>query len=274
MITATERGASLARWSRQMSPRHLPYALAGSFVFCVGVALNVMVFQTGSMTGSVVTTVSGKSAAEQVGAVPERLRTGTDKVAEKAQDTELARAQKLEAQVVPVRVAGFKPNSAQFNALAQSPDGGPETIHAVQRELLERGYGPVGVDGHLSLVLRAAVVAFENDHGLPLTGEVTDALLKQILLGSVTGSVPARPATSRVQSAPAEQLLQSVRQALTALDYYPGKVRADGRVGEEMERAIRQFELDQGLVPKGRVSSEVVIRLGRLAGNSKLGLQP
>jgi peptidoglycan hydrolase-like protein with peptidoglycan-binding domain len=237
-----------------MSPRHFPYALAGCFVFCVGVAVNVMVFQTSSMTGSMVTTTPGKNAAEQ------------------AQEAELAHAQKPD--FVQVRVAGFKPNPAQFDALAQQPEGGPETIRAVQRELLERGYGPVGVDGRLSLVLRAAVMAFENDHDLPLTGEVTDALLKEILLGSVTAGVPARPATGRVQSARAEQLLQSVRQALATLNYNPGKGRADGRVGEETERAIRQFELDQGLVPKGRVSSEVVSRLGRFLGNSKLGLQP
>jgi peptidoglycan hydrolase-like protein with peptidoglycan-binding domain len=225
-----------------MSPQHFPYALAGCFVFCVGVAVNVMVFQTSSLTGSIVTTMPGKSAAEP--------------------------------DLAPVRVAGFKPNPAQFEAPAQPPEAGPETIRAVQRELLERGYGPIGVDGHLGIVLRAAVMAFESDHGLPLTGEVTDALLKEILLGSVAASVPARPATGRVQSARAEQLLQSVRQALATLNYNPGKGRADGRVGEEMERAIRQFELDQGFVPKGRVSSEVVTRLGRIPGNSKLGLQP
>ena len=36
----------------------------------------------------------------------------------------------------------------------------------------------------MGLATRAAIMAFEHDHGLALTGEASEALLKRILLGA------------------------------------------------------------------------------------------
>ena len=46
---------------------------------------------------------------------------------------------------------------------------------------------------------------------------------------------------------------------LTASGYRPGP--ADGRMTADTSSAIRAFEEDQGLAPKGRVSAAVVGRL-------------
>jgi peptidoglycan hydrolase-like protein with peptidoglycan-binding domain len=50
-----------------------------------------------------------------------------------------------------------------------------------------------------------------------------------------------------------------VQQRLGALGYQPGP--SDGQLQEATMRAIRDFELDKGLVPKGRVSAEVLAQL-------------
>ena len=41
--------------------------------------------------------------------------------------------------------------------------------------------------------------------------------------------------------------------------------RADGRLTAETERAIREFELDRGMVPRGRICAELVRQLGAAA---------
>ena len=86
--------------------------------------------------------------------------------------------------------------------------------------------------------------------GSALTGEASEELLKRILLGAAAGIEPAGAA--RVSSVQAEQVIRTVQQWLAALGYRVGRV--DGRLGEDTVKAIRDFEMDKGLVPKGRVS--------------------
>src|SRR5690606_14381969 len=58
-----------------------------------------------------------------------------------------------------------------------------DVVRAVQRELIDRGYEAGPVDGVAHAVTRAAVMAYEHDHGLPLTGQPSEDLLKKILFG-------------------------------------------------------------------------------------------
>ena len=57
-----------------------------------------------------------------------------------------------------------------------------ETVRAIQRELNLRGYEVGTPDGKRGLVTEAAIMAFEYDHAMALTGEPTEALLMQILM--------------------------------------------------------------------------------------------
>jgi peptidoglycan hydrolase-like protein with peptidoglycan-binding domain len=131
-----------------------------------------------------------------------------------------------------------------------------DTIRAVQRELRQRGYGALGSDGSMRPATRAAIMAFEYDHGLPLTGQPSEALLRRILFG---GAVAAEPAAGKVRSADAQEMVRSVQQSLAALGYQPGP--ADGQLAADTIRAIREFEIDKGLVPKGRISAELLAQL-------------
>ena len=143
-----------------------------------------------------------------------------------------------------------------------------EYVRAIQRELKARDYEPGLVDGIPGLVTRAAIMAFEYDHNMQLTGEPSEALLRRIILGaSYAGhSGAARlPAGVKPHS---EQVTRTVQQSLLAMGYQPGA--ADGVVGEDTSRAIREFEMDHGLVPTGRVSGHLVAQLARLAGRGRL----
>ena len=170
------------------------------------------------------------------------------------------------------RFARLRPDAAQVNrpgdTLPDAPDaeGDPSTISAVQRELSTRGYGQLTPDGVPGLVTRAAIMAYEHDHQMPLKGEATATLLARIVLGS-TGAATADPSAGRIRSAQAEIVMRTVQQSLAALGYQVGKI--DGRTGDDIGRALREFELDEGLKPTGRISAEVFTRLGRAVASAR-----
>ena len=70
------------------------------------------------------------------------------------------------------RTALLKPDAA---TTAQTPEAlpdeaGADTIRAIQRELNQRGFGPVGSDGIMRPVTRAAIMSYEHDNRLAAHG--------------------------------------------------------------------------------------------------------
>jgi hypothetical protein len=114
-------------------------------------------------------------------------------------------------------------------------------------------------------VTRAAILSWEYDNKLPLTGEATEALLTRLVLGAPGNEVGT--SAREVQSAHAEATIKRVQRLLSANGYRPGP--ADGRLRSDTVEAIRAFEQDQGLAPKGRVSAEVLARLQASTGRLK-----
>jgi peptidoglycan hydrolase-like protein with peptidoglycan-binding domain len=115
----------------------------------------------------------------------------------------------------------------------------------------------VTADGVMRPAVRAGIMAFEHEHRLPLTGEATQELLKQLLFGAPPAAGAAGPAEVRSQQALA--VIKDVQRQLAAHGYRPGG--ADGRLTAETVAAIRTFEADQGLAPKGRISAVLLDRL-------------
>ena len=156
-----------------------------------------------------------------------------------------------------LQIARFAPDRAKLEEAPEQIDGvGRDTIRALQRELKALGYGPLPGDGTLGQATRAAIMAYEWDQGLALTGTASEALLQRLVLGSPRSDGAGR---GKVASEHALKMLEAVEQRLAALGYRPGRV--DGRMSEDTVRAIREFEVDRGLVPKGRVSAELIARL-------------
>lgn len=134
------------------------------------------------------------------------------------------------------------------------------TTRAIERELHEKGYVTGPVDGVADPVSRAAILAYEYDHGLPLTAEPSERLLQALLLGDW------RPPSARGKeelSREARELVLSVQRSLQKLGY--AITSADGIPGPETAEAIRQFEARHGLPRSGRVSGALAARLGGLA---------
>jgi peptidoglycan hydrolase-like protein with peptidoglycan-binding domain len=154
------------------------------------------------------------------------------------------------------------------------PKDQTDITRAVQRELQLRGYETGAPDGVAGLVTRAAIMGFEYDHHMPMTGKPSQQLLKAVLLGARgrDGAAPRPGGTAVAQSAEAESLIKSVQTSLAALGYRPG--RANGRLTPETARAIREFEVDQSLPESGRLSGPLVARLTRLSGQGRVASGP
>src|SRR5262249_42311934 len=181
----------------------------------------------------------GAMVAEAAGPPVPRAPKPTTVLAERPAPTAKG---SLEARAV--RLARVQPNAAASDAPAE-PIMQPapvvasvDTTRAVQRELRQRGYGALGSDGNMRPATRAAIMAFEYDHGLPLTGQASEALLRRILFGA---GGAADPAAGKVRSAEAQEMVRSVQQSLLALGYRPGP--ADGQLAADTIRAIREFEI-------------------------------
>src|SRR5262249_42186780 len=81
------------------------------------------------------------------------------------------------------------PAVAHAAAPARDPIGSlinsSRPVGPIQRALSEFGYGPLETNGTLGPNTRAAIERFERDHKMPVTGHVSDRLIRE--LSSMTG---------------------------------------------------------------------------------------
>lgn len=238
-----------------MTPGQARTALFGFALVMTGVAINALFLQSGVAFPGRTTVDRG---AERVGA--QRGPKGAEAVAPRRSSGQSS------PEDPTFRIARFAADPGRIDPAPAGPDdtADQETIRAIQRELKLRGYGPIPVDGVVTLTTRAAIMAFEHDQGTTISGEASEKLLKRILLGVAASPVAAGgPGTTQQMTGHAEQVIRAVQQWLAALGYLPGRI--DGRPGEETLKAIRDFEMDKGLVPRGRISAELVTRLTEAA---------
>lgn len=287
-------GARLATVNRPdaLTPYRMRMAAALVVVVTLGIAGNALLLQRGSPAG-----------AGQLGAIQDGLVTGVRVVPQSQahglpiktaglapQPTAPVRAEmqrwqqrlkQLEAEArdptgearpeVSGQPAGAVAAQALEPAVAHRLDAEPvepvtqPMVKAVQRELTAKGYDPGPADGTIGLLTHAAIMAYEHDEGLVLTGEPSERLLRRMILGASTDDGLARAGHGR-DGDMAERLIKGVQKALAGLKYAPG--RTDGALSDETTRAIREFEMDQGLVPTGRVSGRLIVRLARVSGKA------
>ena len=221
-----------------MTPRQARVALGTFVLLTAGVVYNALYMQGETGPGRRIAGDATQSKPARADAPPPgRSRTG--------QTTK--------------RTALLKPDAVRTSQTPESlPDeAGADTIRAIQRELNQRGLGPVGGDGIMRPVTRAAIMSYEHDNRLPLTGEATDALLSRLVLGAPATEEPS--GAGEVRSPRAEATIKQVQRLLAASGYRPGTYA--GQLDADTVAAIRAFEKDQGLSPRGRISAEIVSRL-------------
>jgi peptidoglycan hydrolase-like protein with peptidoglycan-binding domain len=258
-----------------MTPRQARVALGGFLLLTIGVTSNALYLQ-GAVSGSAEKTAAAavrpeprpsgalKSAkpVKTPDKAPDRAPDrATDKAAEKAPDkTATADAPQGPAQSTPKTASkSVKVRMVRVATVGETraEEADADTVRAVQEELNRQGYGPIEADGVMRQPTRAAIMAFEHDHRLGLTGEASQAMLKQLVFG--TPETEGAAGDIEVRSPHAEAIIKQIQQSLGARGYRPGAV--DGQISAETVAAIRTFETDQGLVPKGRISAIVLERL-------------
>jgi peptidoglycan hydrolase-like protein with peptidoglycan-binding domain len=234
-----------------MTPGQARVALLAFLVVTTGVAINALFLQSTSAPAA-------KAASERkpARAPAERARKASEAIPGGRAGLPSPGSVSSEH---TLRIARFAPDPTRLDKPPPAATEVPSTkaVAAIQRELDARGYGPLSGDGVIDLATRAAIIAFEYDHGLAPTGEPSEPLLQRILFGAPPGGDPA--AATRPPSPQAEDTVRAVQRWLAALGYPVGRI--DGRLGEDTVKSIRDFEMDKGLVPKGRISAELVARL-------------
>ncbi|GEM_PF-4849981 len=113
-------------------------------------------------------------------------------------------------------------------------------VRLLQARLNALGY-PAGVaDGQAGRQTRAAVRAFQKDHGMTVTGRIDSALAD-----SVAGAY--------------RDLVREVQSRLNALGYDTGT--PDGVPGQRTREAVKSFQRAQGLTVSGRIDTALLQRL-------------
>ena len=139
------------------------------------------------------------------------------------------------------------------------PRKGEALVEAVARELVRADYLSDVSDAEDMTLLRAAIFAFEYDHGMGLTATASNALLETLLFGRARApGVSLKPRTRN-----ARQLVGLVQTALANLGYDLGSI--DGELGPRTQAAIERFEKKVGLPVTKRVSAPLVARLADMA---------
>jgi len=235
-----------------MLPKRMTVQLIAFLVLSGGVAANVFFLQTGGR-GAQSARVSD-ATAWHIAAIEAAEFGDTGSIERGARNTTQAPALNLAA----VPSAG---DAAKGSAT--------EVMRAVQRELQIRGYETGGSDGIAGIMTRGAIMAYEYDHNLPLSGQPSDRLLKAIILGE---GGKAKGKGGEVKTAEAQDVVRSVQRSLAKLGYKPGA--PNGRLTPDTLRAIRAFEGDQALPETGRISGPLIARLLRLSGDGRVAAAP
>jgi peptidoglycan hydrolase-like protein with peptidoglycan-binding domain len=149
-----------------------------------------------------------------------------------------------------------KPRTPNVGALP-APE---QLVWAISRELRRNGYEAGPYTGEAGVELRGAILAYEFDQQLPMTGEPTEAILKALLFGA-TGQA-AGGSEERFESR--RRLVAEVQQMLAGLGYGGGS--ADGRLDETTREAIRKFENDRNLDQGGRLTPRVLLEMVVVSG--------
>ena len=167
----------------------------------------------------------------------------------------------------PGKVALNQPPSFELSQTVPPPQARPPSSglpqetrlqNALQRELANHGYagqlrGPKNG-------LRLAVLAYEFDCGLALTGAPGETLLKRLLFD--LNQAPKGFFADRAEANP--QLVMEVQKTLLGLGFFRGTL--SGRMDEWTEGAVKDFERHRGLPPAGRLTEAALLELINYSG--------
>jgi Putative peptidoglycan binding domain len=170
----------------------------------------------------------------------------------------------------PAREAPPAPMPAVFSApptqsappapSVQQPTEAPgqRLVGALERELSQRGY--TDQLRTRSNGLRLAILAYEFDAGMPLTGQPTETLLKQILFD--LNQAPHGAFADRAEVNP--RLVMEIQKTLLGLGFFRGNLSA--RMDLLTAGAVKDFERHRALPLTGRLNEATLLELISYSG--------
>ena len=188
------------------------------------------------------------------GRLPPETPTVVSQTLEAASQPAAPPVQAPEAQPAAPQPAPPKPSHAQPPAEPASP----RLLAALQRELGQHGYADqlqAQANG-----LRLAVLAYEFDNSLPLTGEPTEGLLKLVLFD--INQAPRGAFADRAEANP--KLVIEIQKALLGLGFFRGGL--SGRMDLWTSEAVKDFERHRGLMLTGRLTEATLLELVSYSG--------
>lgn len=150
-----------------------------------------------------------------------------------------------------LRNDGVESDRPQPDTAAPTTTASNKLVVDTQVELRRRGYPVPVVNGTLDSETRDAIMAFQKNENLLVTGEASDLLLERI---------KAIPVPSGTAGTPRD-LVRDIQAELNTRGYTAGD--ADGVMDRAVRDAIRTYQADAGLTVDGEADAEVLASLRR-----------
>jgi peptidoglycan hydrolase-like protein with peptidoglycan-binding domain len=175
----------------------------------------------------------------------------------------------------PKAANGFQTDRVIASATGQDPSD--PFIKDLQNELARRGLYTGAIDGKSGQKTSAAIRAYEQRIGLPVTGEPSPLILRKLATGTdaatqdtaAKDTVDTDPLRGVIQAASPPTtdeigILRKVQQALNTLGF--GPLTEDGKTGTATRDAIERFERSKKLPPTGIAAGKTLKALQRASG--------
>lgn len=94
----------------------------------------------------------------------------------------LKRLNRRRAADVPKPVTAPSSKAPAATSVPKATDASRDDIVLVQRALSDLGYGPIDIDGVLGSQTAQAIQRFELDRGMPITGNIGDRIVAELVL--------------------------------------------------------------------------------------------
>lgn len=144
--------------------------------------------------------------------------------------------------------------------MPKPPENTPRLQTAVLRELTRKGYVKPSASQNASPDLRAIVLIYEFDSGLPLTGELTDFIFKRLIF-----DLSPAPRGAFADRAEADtRLVLDLQKSLLELGFFSGVL--SGRMDVWTENAVKAFERHRGVAVTGRLTEKTLLELVNYSG--------
>ena len=151
----------------------------------------------------------------------------------------------------------------------------PKLLIPIQHQLTARGFEIGVIDGILGPRTREAIKSYQSQHGLPVDGRVSAALLRHMTgraaaeapPAAASGTVPPPPSLGAAsEGAPGDgvELVRRIQQRLQQLGYVVDKPA--GTMGSYTREAISTYQWRYGLAVDGRPSAALLTHLERQVG--------